>query len=147
MRGRGSHERPRSRTPQRRSRCAPHPQLLQARARGRESGGETRVSPSSRWTPRRVSRSSVRASAARCSRHGTTLRQTSQGTQGRRTPPCGSRTTISFAGEEERSMMTSSSATFPCPWPTRHGHGSSTCLSTEFTSDLREIFVGNFQGT
>ena len=46
-------------------------------------------------------------------------------------------------------MTTSLSATFHNSWPIRHERGWNTCRPIEIQSwaDLKEIFVGNFQGT
>jgi hypothetical protein len=75
-----------------------------------------------------VRKPSAEPSDGRRSRPGSDPRLLSQSTRGRRDRNCGSRATVWPANWVERTMTTSSSATFPCSSLTPLAPGWSTCL-------------------
>jgi len=77
---------------------------------------------------------------------GTDRRRTSRGMPEKRTPTSGSRTTGSPVEPVAQTTTFSSSATCHCSWASRREHGLSTSLPIQSWSDLKEVFVGNFQG-
>jgi hypothetical protein len=80
------------------------------------------------WGPRL----SASTSSTWLSHCGIKCQQTSQSTLGKRTPDYGLRITGSLVKPIGRIATTSSSATSPCSWPTRHEHAWSNFCPTRF---------------